>query len=73
MIQQRPGAVDAAGNLSDGAPDTVFLMPRIAIIGSGISGLGTAWFLHRDYKLTAGSGERCEPGLTLVAVSTAVP
>jgi hypothetical protein len=73
MIQQRPGAVDAAGNLSDGAPDPVFLMPRLAIIGSGILGLGTAWFVHSDYEPTAGSGERCEPGLTLVAVTTALP
>jgi predicted NAD/FAD-binding protein len=48
-------------------------MPRLAIIGSDISGLGTAWFVHRDYELTAGSGERCEPGLTLGAVTTAVP
>jgi predicted NAD/FAD-binding protein len=27
-------------------------MPRIAIIGSGIAGLGSAWFLHRDFDLT---------------------
>jgi hypothetical protein len=73
MLQQRPGAVDAAGNLSDGASDPVFLMPRLAITGSGSFGLGTAWFLHRDCELTAGSGKRCEPRLTLVAMSTAVP
>ena len=27
-------------------------MRKIAIIGSGISGLGAAWFLRRDYELT---------------------
>lgn len=27
-------------------------MQRLAIIGSGISGLGAAWFLHRDFDLT---------------------
>jgi predicted NAD/FAD-binding protein len=27
-------------------------MQRIAIIGSGISGLGSAWFLHRGYEIT---------------------
>lgn len=27
-------------------------MPTIAIIGSGIAGLGTAWFLHRDFSVT---------------------
>ena len=27
-------------------------MSRIAIIGSGISGLGCAWFLHRKYEVT---------------------
>lgn len=27
-------------------------MQRLAIIGSGIAGLGTAWFLHREFELT---------------------
>jgi len=27
-------------------------MQRLAIIGSGISGLGSAWFLHREYDIT---------------------
>lgn len=27
-------------------------MQRLAIIGSGIAGLGSAWFLHRDFELT---------------------
>lgn len=27
-------------------------MQHVAIIGSGIAGLGTAWFLHRDYHVT---------------------
>lgn len=27
-------------------------MQKIAIIGGGISGLGTAWFLHRDFDVT---------------------
>lgn len=27
-------------------------MKRLAIIGSGISGLGSAWFLHREYDIT---------------------
>ena len=27
-------------------------MPSLAIIGSGISGLGAAWFLRRDYDIT---------------------
>lgn len=27
-------------------------MHRIAIVGSGISGLGCAWFLHRDFEVT---------------------
>jgi len=27
-------------------------MKRVAIIGSGISGLGAAWFLHRDFAVT---------------------
>jgi len=31
-------------------------MPRIAIIGSGISGLGSAWFLHREYDITVFEG-----------------
>jgi predicted NAD/FAD-binding protein len=26
--------------------------PRLAIIGSGIAGLGSAWFLHRDFDVT---------------------
>jgi hypothetical protein len=59
--------------LSDGEPDFVFLMPRLVIIGSGISGPSTTWFVHGDREFTAGSGERCEPGLTLVAVTAAVP
>ena len=28
------------------------MTPRVAIIGSGISGLGAAWFLHRDFDVT---------------------
>ena len=31
-------------------------MKHIAIIGSGISGLGAAWFLHRDYQVTVFEG-----------------
>lgn len=27
-------------------------MQRVAIIGSGIAGLGAAWFLHRDFQVT---------------------
>ena len=27
-------------------------LPRLAIIGSGIAGLGTAWFLQSDFELT---------------------
>jgi predicted NAD/FAD-binding protein len=27
-------------------------MQHLAIIGSGIAGLGSAWFLHRDYRIT---------------------
>jgi len=27
-------------------------MKQLAIIGSGIAGLGSAWFLHRDFELT---------------------
>jgi predicted NAD/FAD-binding protein len=30
---------------------------RIAIIGSGISGLGCAWFLHRDFEITVFEAE----------------
>ncbi|TLD68308.1 NADP transhydrogenase subunit alpha [Phragmitibacter flavus] len=26
--------------------------PKLAIIGTGVAGLGSAWFLHRDYELT---------------------
>lgn len=28
------------------------MMQKVAIIGSGISGLGTAWFLHKKYEVT---------------------
>ncbi len=39
-------------------------MKTVAIIGSGISGLGSAWFLHREYDITVYEAETYAGGHT---------
>jgi predicted NAD/FAD-binding protein len=50
LVFHLPAGVRPLGPPQPDGPQV--LTPRVAIIGSGISGLGTAWFLHRDFDLT---------------------